>query len=108
MKDEFNTSERGIVLDNTTAPKKPILTVDVEKYQAFLDGADMSEAQKEEFLQALWSIMVSFVDLGFGVHPLQEVCEKDAISESRTPKSEFDVVSSADQENCENPNEFSP
>jgi hypothetical protein len=53
------------VLDNAPAPKKPILTVDVEKYQAYLDGADMSEAQKEEFLQALWSIMVSFVDLGF-------------------------------------------
>jgi hypothetical protein len=108
MKDKFNTSERGNALENTAAPAPPTLTVDVEKYQAFLDGADMTEAQKEEFLQALWSIIVSFVDLGFGVHPLQAVCENEPISESKTPKSEFDMVSSEDRDDNEKPNEFSP
>jgi hypothetical protein len=108
MKDDFNTTERGDTFENVHAPPKPTLTVDVEKYQSFLDGADMSEAQKEEFLQSLWSIIVSFVDLGFGVHPLQAVCEDETISKTKTPKSEFDVVSSDDQENSEKPNEFSP
>jgi len=28
-----------------------------------------SEEQKKEFLKALWSIIVSFVDLGYGIHP---------------------------------------
>jgi len=68
----------------------------------------MTEAQKEEFLQSLWSIIVSFVDLGFGVHPLQAVCGEDAKSDSKSAKSKFDVVSSDDQENSEKPNEFSP
>jgi hypothetical protein len=108
MKDEFNTTERGDAFEATHAPPKPTLTVDVEKYQAFLDGADMTETQKEEFLQSLWSIIVSFVDLGFGVQPLQEVCGEDADCDSKTAKSEFDVVSCDDQENSSKPNDISP
>lgn len=35
----------------------------------------MTEEHKQEFLDCLWSIIVSFVDLGFGIHPLQQVDE---------------------------------
>jgi hypothetical protein len=108
MKDDFNKSERGDAFAAVHAPPKPTLTVDVEKYQAFLDGADMTEAQKEEFLQALWSVIVSFVDLGFGVHPLQAVCVEDADSDRKTAKTDFDVVSSDDQGNSNKPNDISP
>jgi len=55
---------------------KPIITVDVEKYQSYLDDTAMTDAEKKEFLQALWQVIVGFVELGFGVHPLQEVCGK--------------------------------
>jgi len=94
MKDDFNTTERGDAFENVHAPPKPTLTVDVEKYQSFLDGADMTEAQKEEFLQSLWSIIVSFVDLGFGVHPLQEVCGEDAESDSKKVNKTVDMLMS--------------
>ena len=60
------------------ASTKRTLQVDVERYQKYLDDSDMSEAEKKEFLQSLWSIIVSFVELGYGVHPVQEVCGKDA------------------------------
>ncbi len=60
----------------------PTLTIDWELYGKYLDESDLSEAQKQEFLETLWSIVVSFVDLGFGVHPLQQVtdnaCEQQA------------------------------
>ncbi|WMS43117.1 hypothetical protein RDV64_01550 [Acuticoccus sp. MNP-M23] len=46
---------------------------DVARYAALLEGSDLTEAQKGQFLEALWSIIVAFVDLGFGVHPLQQV-----------------------------------
>lgn len=108
MKDDFNKSERGDVLDNVTVTPKPTLTVDVERYQAFLDGSDMTEAQKEEFLQALWSIIVSFVELGFGVHPLQEVCGKTPEIGARAAKDAFDAVSSEEPENDDNTNGFKP
>lgn len=108
MKDDFNNSERGAVLGNVSANPKPTLTVDVEKYQAFLDGSDMTEVQKQEFLQALWSIIVSFVELGFGVHPLQEVCGKPPEVGDQRAKDAFDAVSSDEPENDDNTKEFKP
>jgi hypothetical protein len=58
------------------AAAKPSLEIDTAKYQAYLDDPSLTDAQKEEIMQALWSIIVAFVDLGFGVHPVQEVCGK--------------------------------
>ena len=55
--------------------KAPSLTIDYALYQKYLDNSDMSDVHKCEFLDALWLIIVSFVDLGFGVHPLQQVEE---------------------------------
>jgi hypothetical protein len=54
---------------------RPSIKIDYEKYAAFLEDADLSEADKAAFLDALWSIIVSFVDLGFQVHPVQDVCD---------------------------------
>ncbi len=77
---------------------KPVLTVDVEKYQGYLDETNMTDAQKQEFLQNLWQIIVSFVELGFGVHPLQEVCGKDAGTFTQNASGAFDAVSSDEPE----------
>ena len=54
----------------------PTLLVDYAKYEKMLEESDLSENQKQEFLETLWSVVVSFVDLGFGVHPLQQ-CQED-------------------------------
>lgn len=48
------------------------LTLDVEYYQSFLDHEDIPEDKKRELIETLWQIVVSFVDLGFGIHPLQQ------------------------------------
>lgn len=61
------------------SPKR--LIIDLERYQSYLDHSGMSEVEKKEFLEALWSIIMNFVDLGFGVHPLQEVTEKSPESD---------------------------
>jgi len=53
----------------------PTMTIDWELYGKHLDESDLSDAEKREFLETLWSIVVSFVDLGFGVHPLQQVTD---------------------------------
>ncbi|MEM9128266.1 MAG: hypothetical protein AAGA97_00895 [Pseudomonadota bacterium] len=52
----------------------PTVKVDVERYAHMLSNTDMSEDQKRQFLEALWTIIVSFIDLGFGVHPLADTC----------------------------------
>ena len=76
-------------------PAKPVLTIDYALYEQYLEGADLSDAQKQEFLDALWSIIVGFVDLGFGVHPLQQI-PSDACGQrlDLTPLLSPDVVSS--------------
>lgn len=101
MKEDFNTSKDNATFENGITHPKPSLTVDVEKYQAYLDGADMTEEQKEEFLHALWSIIVSFVDLGFGVHPMQSVCGEDHDSYNKNPRRSIDMLVS-EEFNSEN------
>lgn len=75
MKKDIDIADNISISKIFNRPARSIIEVDIEKYKALLDDATLSEAEKEAFLQALWSIVVAFVDLGFGVHPLQEVVE---------------------------------
>ena len=97
MKHYNGANNTPAISEAFSASAKRTLTVDVEKYQIFLDGADLTPEQKEEFLSAVWSVVVTFVELGFEVHPLQEVCGKDGDSVTRRPKTAFDQVRSKDQ-----------
>ena len=74
MKDGENMDMGTAIGAEFDAAARPRLTIDVERYQHYLDDSGMSEAEKRAFLEALWSIITAFIDLGFGVHPLQEVC----------------------------------
>lgn len=76
------------------ATAKRIIKVDVERYQSYLDGTNLTAGQKEQFLQDMWLVMMSFVELGFEVHPVQEVCGKDAESTTRCANSAFDGLQS--------------
>lgn len=54
----------------------PVLTIDYGYYEKLLENSDASDEEKLEFIQALWNLIVNFVDLGFGIHPLQQACEQ--------------------------------
>ena len=49
------------------------LRLDIARYEPLLADLSISDAEKRELLEALWSIVIAFVDLGFNVHPLQLV-----------------------------------
>ena len=53
--------------DRTGQAVRPALQFDPAKYAAEIDQFDITEAQKQELLLTLWSIMRSFVELGFTV-----------------------------------------
>jgi hypothetical protein len=55
------------------ASHRPALTLDVARYEAMLADPALSESERTAFLEALWEIVVTFVDLGFDIHPLQQV-----------------------------------
>lgn len=108
MKDETSTTSRSEMRGNFGAASRPIVTVDVEKYQHYLDGSNMTDRQKEEFLQALWSVMVTFVELGFRVHPLQEVCGKGSGHALPDLSDEFNQVSSDEAKTPQKPKDSGP
>jgi hypothetical protein len=53
--------------------RRPALTLDVARYEAMLADPALSEAERTAFLEVFWKIIVGFVDLGFHIHPLQQV-----------------------------------
>ncbi len=46
-----------------------------EKYRPFFKDFDMSDEQKDEYIDTLWLIMNSFADQAFGLTSSQQVCE---------------------------------
>lgn len=62
-------------IDETTRGHFKSLTLDVDYYQSFLDNDDIPEDKKRELIETLWAIMVQFVDMGVGIHPLQNADE---------------------------------
>lgn len=73
------------------------LTVDWALYEQYLAEADLTEEEKRQFLEALLSIVVSFVDLGFGVHPAQQACGQVHEEQRKTPESGADMVDLRDE-----------
>ena len=76
----MNINHRGEEVGAT--PARSTLTLDAERYQRYLDEADLTEEQKRQFFEALWVVIVSFVDLGFEVRPANscgEISETEAL-----------------------------
>lgn len=46
---------------------KQTLEIDINKYQHFLDDANIPQEQKEELLKSLWSIVCEFIKIGWDV-----------------------------------------
>ena len=85
--------------DNTrnTPHAPPVLSVDYDLYAQYLEDTSLSEEQKREFLEALWSIICEFVALGFEVHPVQQAqnaCGKLPENRTNLPISMPDAVKS--------------
>lgn len=49
------------------------ITFDLNAYLPYLEDHNITEADKEALLKTLWSIVLSMVDLGFEIHPLNLV-----------------------------------
>ncbi len=65
------TDDRAPNIEEET-PHFPALEIDYDLYMKMLEESDWTDEQKREFIETIWSIVVSFVDLGFGIHPVQQ------------------------------------
>ena len=65
----------------------PVLTVDYEKYSRFLEESDASVEDKQKLIETLWNITMMFVDMGIGVHPVQQAQKACGQSREKPRKS---------------------
>lgn len=47
------------------------MLVDVEKYRCHVQSIDLPQDRKDELIHTIYTILQSFVDRAFGVHPVQ-------------------------------------
>lgn len=99
MKDDIRIGNGTRLSENFASSAQRTLTIDVARYQDYLDGSDLTPEQKEDFLRAVFSIVVRFVDLGFEVRPLEDFSGKDAENRTQSPKAPLDRVRSKGQLN---------
>jgi len=73
--------------------------LDPSRYMAELEEFDLSEAEKIELLETLWSIMYSFVRIGFDVKNCGQIFENFTLETQASP----DAIDSSHSENQEKP-----
>jgi hypothetical protein len=61
--------------ENGSVRHPPALTFDPAEYLSFLEDSDWTDSQKREFIEALWVIVIGFVDLGFDLNPVGKVVD---------------------------------
>ena len=70
----------------------PTLTVDWQLYAKYFDESDITDAEKREVIETLWSIVVSFIDMGFDVRSPEDACGQETEVD---PLTDADVVPSS-------------
>lgn len=91
---------------NFDPPEQPdtsqCLTLDLDHYQTYLDDPQISDDDKRALIKALWSIIITFVDLGFGIHPAQqtdaEICGQVDPAQNPASLSEIAALDSSHTE----------
>ena len=83
-------------MPNTAPPK---LTLDLEVYRPYLDDADIPDEDKQALLESLWTVIVSFVRLGWGIDAVSDAvkdretaCGQFAQNEAGSPVSSRSMV----------------
>lgn len=55
---------------------------DFKVYEPHLERFGLTPTQRDEFLKVLWTILVGFVDLGYGIHPTQHPSVPDDLDDA--------------------------
>lgn len=63
------------VSENNRRQGLPSVKFAPEAYARFVIDSGMTEEQQEEYLDMIWKIVLSFVDLGFGIESTQQAME---------------------------------
>lgn len=94
-------ADRSIRPANAKPPR--VLEFDPALFVHHLERWDASDEEKAEYLELIWQVVVQFVDLGFGIHPLstaaQQSCGQLPLDVSSHDSQASDVVDWKEQFN---------
>lgn len=88
-----NPDDHKIAPNHKSAISFPTLEIDYKLFDKELKNSNLNDIQKREYLQFIWSFVVSCVDMGFGIHPVQQACESKLISDKFLTSNFENVVS---------------
>ncbi|CAA0099566.1 Uncharacterised protein [Halioglobus japonicus] len=77
MKDDINTGDGGQHSEPDMADPLafPTLAYDVDKYRAALPEGEIPEEEAQAYLEALWHIMHTLVDMGMDLNPAHSLID---------------------------------
>ena len=70
----------------------PALSFDADEFIQYVKDHDLSEVEAYEFLATVWVYVVTWVDLGFGIHPAQRTNSKSGTNSKPTLDHESALV----------------
>lgn len=85
---------------SAATPGKLTIQFDAREFAHFLDDSDLTEEQKLEYIQTIWQIVLQFIDLGFGIHPVQQACGQFDEGTALCGGADSDVVKSLHSHLC--------
>lgn len=70
-------------VDDTPVDETKRLEIDLSVYAPLFEDETISDADKMALLEALWSVIMTFAQIGWGVHPVQQAQAARTLRESR-------------------------
>ena len=108
MKDEIFKNAPDLKRDLTRAAHNGpgrIVDLDIEKYLPLLDDPNLTEDQKWQVIEALGTIVIAFVELGFGTHPAAQACGQVDLQLDLERLTDSNVIEGHAEEMDETPNQ---
>ncbi len=84
--------------ESASTQQKLAIQFDAQDFVHFLGESDLTEAQKLEYVQTVWTIVLQFVDMGFGLHPIQQASGQ--LAEDGALRGDADVLESPHPDVC--------
>lgn len=92
--------ERDPTRENDSTPGNLTIQFDAREFAHFLADLDLPDAQKLEYIETLWTIILHFIDMGFGIHPIQQACGQFDDDAALCGDADSDVVKSPHHHLC--------
>lgn len=103
MKDTEHLEDRDLLRVFTaavanSASGKPSLKIDLREFLHHLEEMDGTEEEKLQLLGIIADVMVPFVEMGFGIHPIQQSCGQDFESAAEPAQADSGMLESKPEE----------